>query len=66
MCVLQKYFIPEQVLYSRLMPPFVILRGRWPQADYFWSQTACLVRVTSRHIAWRWYAEYVYLKISKV
>ena len=30
----------------------VILRGRWPQADYFGSRTAGPVRVTTRHIAW--------------
>ena len=30
----------------------VILRGRWPQAGKYWTPDACLVRVTSRHIAW--------------
>ena len=29
----------------------VILRGRWPQAGKYWTPGACLVRVTTRHIA---------------
>ena len=33
----------------------VILRDRWPQAGKYWTPCACLVRVTSRHIARRWY-----------
>ena len=33
----------------------VILRGRWPQAGKYWTPGACLVRMTNRHIAWRWY-----------
>ena len=33
----------------------VILRGRWPQAGKYWTPGACLVRVTDRHIGWRWY-----------
>ena len=33
----------------------VILRDKWPQTGKYWTLGACLVRVTGRHIGWRWY-----------
>ena len=43
----------------------VILRGRWPQAGKYWTPDACLVRVTTRHIGWRWYYQKITGLISK-
>ena len=52
-----QYFTPTSIHVRHIDAPVreVILMGRWPQAGKCWTSGACLVRVTTGPIAWRWY-----------